>query len=171
MRLIDRRMSFVCSTVPSRLTEFAQRRDGSCNGVSLSRAAPNSLTRSGLFTCRSSDCRTRSATPQKPLRADATVTQSAWLDPRWATGVAVSAGAGGGNRDLRPSLLPAFTASAQLVVDSSVGPHRSQRPWANGRVFSSRLISSAAPVTGPGANPTAMGSGVCRSETEGSSPK
>ena len=30
-----------------------------------------------------------------------------------------------GNRDPRPALVPAKTASAQLVTDSSVGPHRS----------------------------------------------
>ena len=35
----------------------------------------------------------RSATPQKPLRADATVTQRRWLDPRRVT---ASTGAGAG---------------------------------------------------------------------------
>ena len=59
-------------------------------------------------------------------------------------------------------------ASAQLVVDSVVGPHRSPAPSSHrGHLFSSGLISSSHhPVTGAGANPIATGSGVCRSETE-----
>jgi hypothetical protein len=32
-------------------------------------------------------------------------------------------------------------------------------------VFSAGLISSIQPVTGPGANPSVMGSGVCRNAT------
>ena len=52
-----------------------QRRDGSGNGVSLLRAAPNSLTRSGRISFRWCDCRARSATPHKPLRVNTTVRQ------------------------------------------------------------------------------------------------
>jgi hypothetical protein len=43
MRLIDRRMAFRLFN-RSEPTEFTQRRDGSSHGVSLNRAAPNSLT-------------------------------------------------------------------------------------------------------------------------------
>jgi len=50
-------------------------------------------------------------------------------------------------------------------MDSSVGPPRSIAPAAGRRLLSARLISSIQPVTGPGANPSATESGVCRSVT------
>src|SRR5262245_12173279 len=61
------------------------------------------------------------ATPQKPLRADRPVTQSAWLDPR-----RVTASAGVSAKESRPSsgVAPAADRIGQLVIDSVVGPHR-----------------------------------------------
>ena len=50
-----------------------------------------------------------------------------------------------GNRDPRPSLLQHKAASAQLVVDSFVGPHRSPASPGVATLFSSGLISSRPP--------------------------
>ncbi len=64
----------------------------------------------------------RSATPQKPLRADSTVIQNGRLDPRRVT---ASHWRVRGESRPRRSWFQRSAASAQLVVDSFVGPHRS----------------------------------------------
>lgn len=71
-----------------------------------------------------------------------------------------------GNRDPCPSLVPAKAASAQLVVDSSAGPHRSiASPGVATLVLLQVDIVFIHPVTGPGANQSVTGSGVCRMAT------
>ena len=71
-----------------------------------------------------------------------------------------------GNRDPRPSLLPARAASAQLVIDSSAGPHRSiASPGVATLVLLQVDLVIIRPVTGPGANQNVTGSGVCRKAT------
>ena len=72
---------------------------------------------------READCRCRPATPQKPLRADEPAKQNGELDPRRVTA--------SGRRAPEESRPPCGrgdcrrAASAQLVVHSVVGPHRS----------------------------------------------
>jgi hypothetical protein len=98
----------------------------------------------------------RSPTPQKPLRADRPVTLVGQLDPRRVTASRWRVRGGietpGGRWHQHEA------ASAQLDVDSVVGPPRSPAPHPGGALFSSGLISSVRqPVTGPGANPCKRG--------------
>jgi len=77
-------------------------------------------------------------------------------------------------RESRPPsvVVPAEAASAQLVSDSFVGPHRSPASPGVATLELFRVdIVVIQPVTGPRANPIATGSGMCRSETKRSNLK
>lgn len=119
------------------------------NGVALGkRAAPNRLTRSVRRAFRTGDCRPPAATPQKPLRADAAVTQNRQLDPRRVT--ARRRRLGEGIETLVWRLLPRVAASASLVAHSLVGPHRSQSVVGARRGISFGLKLSPAAGRRPG---------------------
>jgi hypothetical protein len=126
------------------------------------RAAPNSLPRSGPSACRWSGCPPRRA-PQKPLRAGGAVTQC--RAARSPEGVTASTGEAARESSPRPSLAPTedrigsvrHRLARRAASVAGTAPRR--------RLNSSKLISPTPPVTGPGANPSATGSGVCRSTT------
>ena len=142
-----------------------QRRDGSCNGVTPAGRERSQTALRGPAALPSGGATVapkRNAPETSPCRRDGHSKTTA--RPPEGDGFD---GRRRGNRDPRPALAPVKTASAQLlVVDSSVGPHRSTAPpgVATLVLFQIDLVIIR-PVTGPGANQSVAGSGVCRNAT------
>jgi len=105
----------------------------------------------------------RSPTPQKPLRTGQAVTQNVRLDPRRVTVRCWRAA----EESRPPSVGTSSSPPRRLSSLSTRSPGRLGRSRRLGVTtpVSSRLMLSLPPVTGPGANPSVMGSGVCRSAT------
>jgi hypothetical protein len=148
-------VAFLSVNLPGLESDSSQHRDGS--RAVLARVQPSGTK--PLYEVKppspfaKATVALKRATPQIPLRADEPVIQNGELDPRKET-ASGRRGTGGIETSVCSGRLP-FAASAQFVCTRS-----------SGRIGWAMLqLVGIEPVTGQGANPNVMGSGVCRSET------
>ena len=149
------------ATSAGQVSDFTQRRDGSCAGVRRpGRSAPNRSSRSGPRPFRDGDCHRQWVTPQKPLRADGPVKQNVELDPRRVTASGRPAA-----EELRPPSARGDFHRPRRLSSSALG----RRAASGGRWLNTGRMSSG---HRHGGQSKRVGSGVGRSEAcSGSSPR